>query len=197
MSEFWLAFVSLFVAVDPVGILPAFLALTGEMSSAERRRVILMSVITALAAALAFVAAGRAFLSLMGITVADFMVAGGVLLFVIAITQLMGGRPQVQPGASEDVGVVPIGVPLIAGPAVLTTSLVLVDLRGPVPTVTALVANIVLAGLIFSAAEYLSRLLGRRGIRALSRIFGLLLAAIAVKLIRMGVTEIVRQIGSR
>jgi multiple antibiotic resistance protein len=86
----------------------------------------------------------------------------------------------------RDVGVVPLGVPLIAGPALITTTIVLVDRHGTVVTLLALVANLVVCGLVLAQAALVERLLGRTGARAVSKIVSLLLAAIGVQLIRQG-----------
>src|ERR1700675_4788027 len=121
-QTFWLCFVPLFVAVDAFGILPLFMALTERMEPVRRHRIILQSVLTATAVTLAFVLAGSAFLRLLGITVPDFMVAGGALLFVLSLSELISPHKTTEVEADE-LGAVPLGVPLLAGPAVLTTSM--------------------------------------------------------------------------
>jgi multiple antibiotic resistance protein len=100
------------------------------------------------------------------------------------------GRRQVDP---HSVGAVPIGVPLTVGPAVLATILLLAAQYGRLLTVAAVAANIIIAGVVFSLAQVFDRLLGRTGTRTFSKIMSLVLAAIAVKMIRMGVIEIIRQ----
>ena len=89
MNEFWVCFVPLFVAVDAVGVLPLFLSLTEGMDRARLRRVVIQSVITAAAVALAFLTFGPVLLRFLGITVPDFMIAGGVLLFAISLSDLL------------------------------------------------------------------------------------------------------------
>src|SRR5215470_4568454 len=159
VDAFWLCFLPLLVAVDAIGIVPLFISLTERLDRQQRRHIILQSVLTATAVALTFVLAGNALLRLLGITVADFMVAGGTLLFVFSLSDLIA--PQ-RAAAAETVslGAVPLGVPLLAGPAVLTTSLLLVDQYGRLATTVALVANMVLAGVVLRFAEVLHRLLG-------------------------------------
>ena len=183
------AFVPLFVAVDAVGTLPIFASLTSELSVLEKKRVIRQSTVTALSLALGFVLIGKAVFRLLGITLADFMMAGGAILFCLAIIDILhGDKERRLPG--KDLGVVPLGTPLIAGPAVLTTSLVSVSQYGILPTILAVTVNIILAGLLFSGSGLVMRVLGDAGSKALSKIMSLLLASIAIMLIRKGVTQL-------
>jgi multiple antibiotic resistance protein len=187
MKHFWLCFVPLFVAVDAIGVMPMYLGLTEGLASSNRRRVLTQSVLTAAAVSLAFLAGGKALLNLLGVTVADFMVAGGILLFVISMTDLISTEKTQRRVDPESLGAVPLGVPLISGPAVLTTSLLLLDQYGPVPTAVAVVANILLAGIVFLVAGPLHRVLGGVGAKILSKIANLLLASIAVMIVRKGI----------
>lgn len=191
MKAFFLCFVPLFVAVDAVGVLPMFMSLTSGMGPQQLRRILFQSVLTAAFVALAFLLGGPAILRLLGITVADFMVAGGVLLFVISMTDLITTektRRRVEP---ETLGAVPIGVPLITGPAVLTTLLLLANEHGFSATAGALLINILLAGLIFWASDGILRVLGRSGTKTVSKIASLLLAAIAVMMVRKGIAAFI------
>jgi multiple antibiotic resistance protein len=191
VDVFWLCFLPLLVAVDAIGIVPLFIALTERVARAQRRRIIGQSVLTATAVALAFVFGGSAFLRLLGITVADFMVAGGTLLFVFSLSDLI--VPQRASGLEADgVGAVPLGVPLLAGPAVLTTSILLVDQYGRLATAVAVVTNMILAGITLRFADLLHRLLGATGTRVVQRVMLLLLAAIAVMTVRKGVEAFLR-----
>lgn len=186
MLDFWACFVPLFVAVDAVGVLPLYLGFTQGMERGALTPLIVKSVVSATAVAGLFVAFGTSLLSMLGITVADFMVAGGALLFVMAISDLVGagGGEQVNPG---DLGVVPLGIPLIAGPAVLTTAMLQRELHGVWITLAALCANTVIAGAVFFMARPINRVLGVTGAKIVSKIASLLLAAIAVMLVRKGI----------
>ena len=188
MSDFGLAFVFLLVAVDPFGLLPIFISLTEGMTTFQKRRVISQSIITALCIAIAFIFLGRALFRAIGVTFSDFMIAGGALLFVIAVRDLIGGekRQEVSP---RSLGAVPLGTPLIVGPAVLTSALMLRDVYGLLPTIFATVANILLVGIIFLLSDFLVKLLGSAGTKALSKVFLILLAAFAVMMVRRGVVE--------
>ncbi len=195
MKEFWLCFVPLFVAVDAIGTMPLFLGMVDGIAPARVRRVLAQSVITATVVAMLFLILGTGFLELLGITMADFMVAGGVLLFVIAMADLLGNSAAAGADSTEieTVGAVPLGVPLIAGPALLTTSLLLLKQHGVVPTALAVLANILVAGTIFLFAEQIRKVLGRAGSKTFAKIANLLLASIAVMIIRKGFVLIVTQ----
>ena len=191
MEVFWLCFVPLFVAVDAIGVLPIFMSLTEGIAQNLVRRIVFQSVLTATVVALVFLAVGTGFLKLLGITVADFMVAGGVLLFVIAMSDLIAvEKPAHRHVDPDSLGAVPIGVPLITGPAVLTTSIILLGQHGTAPTALAIVANILIAGTVFHFARAIHRVLGKAGSRTVSKIASLLLASIAVMFVRKGITLI-------
>lgn len=185
-SRFLQAFIPLFVALDPIGLAAIFLSLGGGVPVARRRRIAHQAVITGGLVALAFLFLGRGIFAAVGITVGDFQVAGGLILFILA------GRDLLQPFAAapadvpEDFGVVPLGMPLIAGPAAIATLLLLAQTVGLPVTLAALALNLCLLVLSFSQAENLVRLIGPTGLRAISKIVSLLLAAIAVSLIRRG-----------
>lgn len=188
--------VPLFVAVDAVGVLPLFVALTEGMSAEQRRRALGQSLVTAAVVALAFIWLGRAVLRLLGITVQDFMIAGGAMLFVISLNDLLAAKPRRRAVDPDSLGVVPIGVPLITGPAVLTTSLLLLNEYGALPTAAALLLNVALAGAVFAASGLLLRILGRAGAKAVSKVASLLLAAIAVMMMRKGIVQLLAAAGS-
>jgi multiple antibiotic resistance protein len=189
MKEFLLAFVPILIAVDPVGILPIFIGLTEGLDTRSRRRAVRDSVVTASALAIGFVFLGKSLFGLIGVSVDDFLVAGGVLLFLIATLDLVSGRKLAREAGS--IGVVPLGTPLIVGPAVLTTALILVDIHGTTTTLAAVVANVLLAGVLLLCAGALTRLLGQTGIRAVSKIMSVILTAIAVMMIRRGILGII------
>jgi multiple antibiotic resistance protein len=187
MKEFWLCFVPLFIAVDAIGVLPMFMTLTKDIDEKEIPNVIFQSVITAIIVAFLFLIAGRALLTLLGITVADFMIAGGILLFVISMSDIITAEKTMRQIDLESLGSVPIGVPLITGPAVLTTSIIILDGYGFVLTSAAIFINIIIAGIVFYFSKYIHRLLGKAGAKTFSKIASLLLASIAVMIIRKGV----------
>ena len=187
MNNFWLCFVPLFVAMDALGLLPLFVRLTQGLDRARIRRVIFESVITAMVVALLFLFIGRIILSLLGITVADFMIAGGALLFVISLSDLIGSEKRRLQIDQDSVGAVPLGVPLIVGPGVLTATILLSSQYGTGPTVAAIVFNIAIVGIVFLLADVIIRVLGRAGTRTISKLASLILAAIGVMMVRKGI----------
>lgn len=184
-----LAFIPVFVAVDAIGVLPIFATLTGGLSEKQKARIIYRSMLTAIALAAGFVLVGKLVFKWLSIEVGDFMVAGGAILFCIAILDIVTPEKK-RRIPEEDFGVVPLGTPLIVGPAVLTTSMVVISEYGEAATLVSVVANILFAGLCFRFSFVLMRLVGKGGSRALSKIASLLLAAIAVMLIRKGIVSL-------
>lgn len=181
-----LAFIPIFVAVDAIGVLPLFVTLVEGVDKRERARVIVQAMITAVLLAVGFILLGKWIFGLLGITIGDFAIAGGALLFAIAITDIMS--PQKKRDISAcDVGAVPLGTPLIVGPAVLTTSMLIVGQYGFTATLVSVTINILIAGTVFFLADTLIKMIGEAGVKALSKIMSLLLAAIAVMMVRKGV----------
>jgi len=185
IQKFFVAFIPIFVAIDPIGLVAIFIGLATNISREQQRRQGLIGIIIALCIAVGFIFLGELIFNALGITDADFQVAGGLILLGLAARELLNVGPQA-PEGSADFGIVPLGMPLIAGPALLTALLVLVDAVGLVFTLLALLVNLALVALAFWNADWFTRLLGRQGLRAISKIIALLLAAIAVSLIRRG-----------
>ena len=187
-----LAFIPLFVAVDAIGIAPIFVSLTVHLEQKDKNKIILQSMLTAICLAIGFIFLGKAVFRLMGITIGDFMVAGGSILFCIAIIDILSQTKQRHIPADE-LGAVPLGTPLIVGPAVLTTSMLIVSQYGLPATMISVIVNILLAGLILKLSSFLIKAMGESGSKALSKIMSLLLASIAVMLVRKGVSQLIWQ----
>jgi len=187
LSKFLLAFIPLFVAIDPVGLAAIFLGLGRNVDRAQRQKIANQATWTGGLVALGFLFLGQSVFRVVGISVSDFQVAGGLILFVIAAKDLLSSaaEPEKLP---PDFGVVPLGMPLIAGPASITTLLVLAQNQavGLGVTLGALVANLILVVLALHYSEWLGRKIGETGLRAISKIVSMLLAAIAVSMIRHG-----------
>ncbi len=192
LQEFGLTFVPLFVAMDAIGVLPILLPLTQDMKVRERRRVIRLAVLTALGLGLGFVAIGKGIFLFLGIEVADFLIAGGLILFLLAAKDLITGKMlEAEASVGADmIGVVPLGTPLVVGPAVLTTLLILIDLYSIVIVIVSFIINLTIAWLLFAQANRVVAFLGQGGVRATSKVVSLFLAAIAIKMIRQGVLGI-------
>ncbi len=187
MKAFWLCFIPLFVAVDPMGLVPVFVSVTGDLDPRLRRRLVLQATPTALAIGLVFFAIGRPLLSFLHIGVPDLQIAGGILLFIYAVVDLFfaPGKPSVS--EAHSMGTVPLATPLIVGPAVLTAGLVLVDRYSYASAALALIANIVLLTLALLGLEWLLRWIPLDAMRAVSKVVDLLLAAIGVGFVRWGI----------
>jgi multiple antibiotic resistance protein len=191
MKMFLLCFVPLFVAVDALGVLPIFISLTDRLTPSQKRKILIQSLLTASVVALTFLVVGPTALDALNITVSDFMVAGGILLLVISLSDLLTGEKSQRLVDPETLGAVPLGVPIITGPAVLTTLVVLANVHGMIFTALALLTNIGIAGIIFWFSCPITRFLGNAGTKILSKIASLFLATIAVMLIRKGIIEII------
>lgn len=184
-ENFLVAFIPIFVAIDPIGLVAIFLGLGGRVEVERRRYEGVLGLVTGLAISVGFIFLGRLIFKALGITVADFQIAGGLILLGLAVRELLdfGSRAGY---AGDDFGVVPLGMPLIAGPALLTALLILVDTVGVYFTITALIVNLLLVWIGFWNADRFMRWIGRRGMGGASKLISLLLAAIAVSLIRRG-----------
>ena len=183
--NFLLAFIPLFIAIDVVGILPIFMSLVDGIEKPQKTKIINQSVITAISVSIGFLALGKFVFSVLGIEIYDFKMAGGLLLLVFAINDLLfseKGKRTITP----TMGVVPLGIPLVVGPAVLTSIIVTVDTYGYIPTVTSLAVNLIIVWVVFLKSNFIYRLMGEGGSKAFAKVASLLLAAIAVMMVRRG-----------
>ena len=185
LTNFLLAFVPIFFAVDAIGVLPIFISLTDEMDGPAKRKAVGQAVVTALLVAIGFIFLGQGVFRLMGVTIQDFMVAGGAVLFIISTLDMVSDTKAAR--RISTLGAVPLGTPLLVGPAVLSTSIILVPIYGWPAVVAAASANVALAGVILLGSRQIERVLGQAGSRAVSKVASLLLAAIVVMLIRKGI----------
>jgi len=192
LEPYILTFIPIFVAVDAIGNIPLFISLVEGMNKHQRSKVITESVTTATAVAILFMFIGKWVLRLIGITIPDFQIAGGILLFVISIRLLLPGASKgiLSNGHDKDVGVFPLGTPLITGPAVLTTTLMMLDSFGIIPTFVSLVINMLIVWVTLVKANAIMKLMGAGGTRAFSKIMYILLAAIGVMMVRRGIAGI-------
>jgi multiple antibiotic resistance protein len=185
IKNFLLAFIPIFVAIDPIGLIALFLGLGTSASHEDRQRQAFLGIFTALLIAIGFIFLGKFIFAALGITVSDFQVGGGLILLVLAVREIVSIGPQ-ERGGSNEFGVVPLGMPLIAGPALLTALLILVDSVGLFFTLLSLLVNLALVAIGLCNAERFSRWMSKQGLRGVSKIVALLLAAIAISLIRRG-----------
>ena len=185
VNPFLMSLIPVMVALDAPGTLPLFVGMTEGLKKHERRTIVRQSILTAFLVTVGFVLVGRAIFKALGILVEDFMIAGGLILLIIAVNDVLRAGEKKMPRSAE-FGVVPLGTPLIAGPAMLTTALVLVGNLGYLPVIVALVVNLALAWIIFSQSERIIKLIGLTGSRAFAKVVALILAAFAVKMMRTG-----------
>src|SRR4051812_15400412 len=196
------AFTSVFILVDPFAAIPAFLVMTAHDDSARRRRMAKRAAWTCLIVLGSFGIAGSWIFRVFGITLPAFEIAGGLILLLIGIEMLQARRSSTQEvpretaeGAEKaDAGIVPLGIPMLAGPGAISTVMVLM---GPSPTVehaapvfAAIGVTSLLSFLILAGADRVRNYLGQTGIGIMMRIMGLLLTAIAVQFILNGLTHL-------
>jgi multiple antibiotic resistance protein len=184
-ESFVLTFVPLFIVIDALGNLPFVIALSEEMTNPERRKMVHIAIGTATAVGFAFLFLGKFILDVLGISVGSFAIAGGLILLVLSIRYMTTGH-MVELVKEEMVAVVPIGTPLTAGPATVTTLLLLATQFSLWIVSLSFVLNVLITWIIFLLSNQIAKVLGRGGLRAISRVFSLLLAAIAVSMVIRG-----------
>lgn len=193
LQTFVETFIPLFVAMSPLTALPIFLSMTDGMPENETRLLARRAVATGFLVAVVIILLGQALFGFLGITLDDLRVAGGIILLLIAIHDLIYTREtRKRTELGSDVGAVPLGVPLIVGPATLTTCIVLADSHGRLPVVVGLVINITMIWLILHQADRLKRVVPEGATKAFGKVMSLFLAAIAVAMLRTGILSIVQ-----
>jgi multiple antibiotic resistance protein len=188
-KDFVLVFLPLLVAMDPLATVPFLVPFLGSLPPPRRNRVILVALATGLAVGVGFLAIGRGVFAVLGITVSDFLVAGGLVLLVVSLRELLSQGPEAPLAPNELMAVVPVGTPLLVGPATISMLILLSGLYPLWLVVLAFVLNILVAWLVLSQASRIVRFLGQGGLLAFSKVVYLLLVAIAVQLIRLGVKD--------
>jgi multiple antibiotic resistance protein len=191
------ALVTILVIMDPAANAPVFLALTADLDPGRRRRAALQATVVAASVILVFALFGQGILALLGISLPALQVAGGLLLVLVALELLrppVGPAPMARPG--QNVALVPLGTPLLAGPGAIAATMVYMSAADTAVEVVAVVAALLVAlAVVYVALRSAARLAGvlkQNGIDLLSRVVGVLLAAIAVQLVASGIQEWVR-----
>jgi len=196
VAGFLQAFIMLFVVFDAVGNVPAFYAFTSRLTAEGRRRVARHSVLAAGAVLVTFALLGRLLFESIRVSVDDFKVAAGVVLFILSVELVLGRlEPGMRRVEAEDVAIVPMATPLLAGPGSISTVMYLVEAVGLTEALASIALNVALAYLILASSEGIFRVLGRNGARALTRIIGLIIAAMAVAIIREGLRGVLGAYG--
>jgi len=182
--------VLLFSILDPVGTVPIFLALT-EQQPGNRRQVVRQSVTLAAVILYVFAYVGWLIFQALGITINDFRIAGGIVLFVVAYDHLSGREGQPRTTNIAEIAAFPLATPLLAGPGAISTVIILANPPyGPLLVFLVITLNIILTYLVLVRSEWILKILGDSGSRALTRITALLIAALAVAFVRQGVMNI-------
>ena len=204
LTYFVYAFASIFVIVNPVEATMVFISLTSGMDQQEKKRIFGRATAVAFAVALLFAIAGNLVLEFFGITVDSLRVAGGMLLFLVAIDMLRGGgshrkvteAEMKDANIREDISVFPMATPLLTGPGAITTVVVLmgtaIDLSEKAIVITALILTFIATYFILKFSEYIDKALGITGIMVMTRIMGLILGAIAVNFVATGAWNLYR-----
>jgi multiple antibiotic resistance protein len=182
--------IALFVVIDPIGNIPLFIAFTKKLEKAEHKTVSKTAIITAAALLLLFGVAGTQILGLFGITIFSFMIAGGTLLFIIAIELLTYGEWRFVSKVKEDIGVVPIAFPLLAGPGSITAVIISYQTSGFLITFLSIVIVMIITYVILRMVNPIYKVLGNRGSMIVSRVFAVIIAAIAVEYIVEGIKNL-------
>lgn len=188
MKAFLLSFIPIFVAMDAIGVLPLFIGFTEHLSKRDKQKIVIQSIITAFLVGVVFLFLGRWIFKILGVLVADFKIAGGTVLLAISLRDILQHEKS-HKLPTDTMGAVPIGTPLITGPAVLTTIIILIDSYGMFLTVSSFIVNLIIVWVSFSYASNIAKFLGKAGSKAFSKIASLLLAAIAVMMIRKGMID--------
>ena len=183
--------ISLFVVVNPIGKVPLLITLTQKMEKQNKKLVSKNAIITTAVLLTVFAVAGIQLLSIFGISIFSFMIAGGILLFIISIEFLTHGEWRYgYSSVSGDSGIVPLAFPLLAGPGAITTVIISLQAYGWMVSIISIVFVVILTYLIFHLQNPISRILGRRGSVVTTRVFAIFLAAIAVQYIVEGLRQL-------
>lgn len=197
ITETATAFAALFVVIDPIGLAPIFVALTAGMSASARRAIAFRACAIAAGLLIVFALAGETVLNFLGISMPAFRIAGGMLLFLTALEMLFEKRSQRREGQadtpSEDPSVFPLALPLTAGPGAIATMILLTDGASTIGTAQAIgvmLAVIAVVLVLFMLASPMERLLGPTGINVVTRLLGMLLAALSVQFVLDGFADL-------
>lgn len=187
-KPYWDAFITLFIVFDSIGNVPIFYSLTRGIDEKERLKIFHKSVAIAFTLLTFFMVFGYSFLEYYGVTMSDFQVAGGILLLLLAIEGIMG-RIEAEQIKTEDLAVVPMATPLLAGPGSIYTVMYLDTVYGPLPTLLSIALNTLIALLLLKYSQQILSKAGKNLILVISKLMALMLAVIAVSMIRAGIEE--------
>jgi len=194
-------FLAVFIVVDPFGVVPVFIALTGDFSGRKRRLTIRKAVVIAFAVLCLFIFTGNVILRFLGIQPGSFFIAGGILLFIVSIDLLLGRPGRTKTSGEEhgeereDVSIFPLAIPMLAGPGTITTILLYVsEDKAPAFILPVMVASVVLAllcaGITMHLSSFFLRVLGKTGVSVIERIMGIILTGLSVQFVYDGLLKL-------
>ncbi len=186
LHVFIMAFVQIFIAIDVLGILPLYVSMVESVQENHRKAVLRASLLAGLLLGTLFLFLGRILLHVLGIAISDFEIAGGLILLLMGVMDLLGEEKNLRKPV-DDFSIVPLGIPLIVGPATVSVLFLLVDHAGYVVTLLAFIVNLFIVGLAFTYADRISRFLGKNIIKAISKVMMLLLIAVGIRMLRLGI----------
>lgn len=213
INDLIISTIALFVVIDPIGVIPLFVSLTRNMSKKERKTVTSNAILTTGILLFIFAVAGTQILTIFGITISSFMIAGGILLFIVAIELMTRGEwtfsipssTMLSKNKSKDViksssqdaknnfqgesGVVPLAFPLLAGPGAITAVIISYQTNGLVTSILSIAIVLFVTYIIFRIANMINNVLGQRGSMIVTRVFAIIVAAIAIQYIIQGIGE--------
>ena len=189
--EFFKAFLSMFVVMDVLGNVPLFWALSKKLKKEQKQKSIHKAVGVATILLIVFLFAGENILSFFSISIHSFKVAGGIIILIIGLQMVLGFKFREKAFENYNIAVVPLATPLITGPGVITTAIILVHSVGLWITLVASLLNLLITWLLLLWSEYIHNFMGRQGADVLSRVMGMILAALAVEFIKSGWTSII------
>ncbi len=185
------AIIVLFVVIDPIGTLPISLGITKNLEKSQRHSLIKNTMMTVIILLLVFAFTGSEILSIFEIDLSSFMIAGGALLFVVAIEFLTHGEWRMgKSGSKQEPGIIPLAFPLLSGPGALTVVLISFQSSGGLVTLISIIAVSIITYIALMLANPINRLLGKRGSLIITRIFAIFLAAFAIQFIINGIVDI-------
>ncbi|MCB1198454.1 MAG: MarC family protein [Bdellovibrionota bacterium] len=188
-SSFLTAFIPIFVAIDAVGLAPVYISMTDELDEKVKNAILIKAMVTASIIGLGFLFLGKEVFAFLGIQLADFKIAGGLILLILSIHDLVFSISKRKEKYTDSIGVVPLGMPLVMGPGTMSTMFVLIDKVGIPVTFLSLAINLVITAIFFHYSKHMIRIIGKGGAEGVSKIANLMLASIAVMIIRTGIIE--------
>ncbi len=198
ISKFSIYFITLFFCIDVIGIAPLYISMTNHLSREKQKGIVNKTILTSLIILLIFAITGLQVLNIFGITLSAFKVAGGILLLLVAIEMVLGkvghGAESTDEDSDSDIAVFPLALPLLSGPATISMLIVFMkqatgDLIKQSLIILALVINMAICWVVLRYANKITKVLGRSGINVLTKIFGILMAALACQFIINGIGE--------